>query len=110
MSTQNISHNTSCVAAATQILGDKWTPLIIGALHQESFRFCKIQEIVGGVNPRTLSARLTQLEERGVIEKYIREGAPYAYYKLTDKGEDLFPIISSMTQWGEKYAHATPHN
>lgn len=102
------TQNFTCVAATTAILGDKWTPLIINALYLEPLRFCHLQDTIGGVNPRTLSARLTSLEEHDIVQKQPQESSPYPCYQLTNKGKDLFPIINSMTQWGEKYTHATP--
>jgi DNA-binding HxlR family transcriptional regulator len=38
-----------------------------------------------------------------IVKKRPQKDSPYACYKLTNKGKDLFPIIHSMTQWGEKY-------
>jgi len=55
-----------CVKAATEILGDKWTPQLLRFfLNNEVVRFCQLQDLVGGINPRTLSARLSSLEEQG---------------------------------------------
>lgn len=92
------------MAAATAILGDKWTPLIITALSKSSMRFCQLQESVGGVNPRTLSARLTSLEENGIICKEPSIESAHDHYILSQKGKDLLPVINSMHQWGDKYA------
>lgn len=111
MSTHTLlDKSTSCVVAATAILGDKWTPLIINALHEEPLRFCHLQEKIGGVNPRTLSARLDKLEEHMIVQKIHVHDQTYSHYCLSPKGQDLLPIIVSMTQWGEKYPNATSHN
>lgn len=104
MSTQTLlDQSTSCIVAATTILGDKWTPLIINVLQDQPLRFCQIQESIGGVNPRTLSARLDKLEEHMIIQKTHAHDQTYSHYCLSPKGQDLLPIIASMTQWGEKY-------
>ena len=96
--------SAECVAAAVAILGDKWTPLLIRALSSETVRFCNLQDAVGGVNPRTLSARLASLEENGIITKYVySEIPPKTSYALTQKGRDLVPILGAMADWGEKY-------
>lgn len=98
------SKKPSCVAAAANILGDKWTPMIIRALSSGTQRFCKLQDMAGGVNPRTLSARLLKLEEQGIITKVIyAEVPPRTEYALTDKGKDLLPILEQMATWGDKY-------
>ncbi len=103
MSTEN-THDFTRIAAATAILGDKWTPLIIQALSEDPSRFCHLQDEVGGVNPRTLSARLAKLESVGIITKQPCPKAPARdQYNLTKKGYDLIPIIRSMAIWGDKY-------
>ncbi len=48
-----------CVDAATEILGDKWTPLLLRFfINEPTLRFCQLQDLTDGINPRTLSARL----------------------------------------------------
>lgn len=97
-----------CVASAVAILGDKWTPFIIRALTEGGLRFCQLQQEVGGVNPRTLSARLARLEEAGIVKKNIlSEIPPHTEYTLTGKGQDLMPILECMAAWGEKHAVLT---
>lgn len=91
------------VRAATDILGDKWTPeLLRFFLNEDTVRFCQLQDMVGGINPRTLSARLLQLEDAGVISKCKTE-TTRCEYKLTNKGRDLLPVLQSMQNWSQKY-------
>lgn len=108
MSTTNlIAKNRGCVTNAVAILGDKWTPLIIRCLAEGSNRFCKLQTEAGGINPRTLSARLQNLEKSGIIKKISeasKDGAIFPSYVLTQKGNDLLPIINAMAEWGDKHA------
>lgn len=93
-----------CVEAATAVLGDKWTPhLLRYFVNEETVRFCQLQDLVGGINPRTLSARLASLEEGGIIEK-LPSSSTRCEYRLTDKGRDLMPILKGMEAWGAKYA------
>lgn len=95
-----------CVTAATNILGDKWTPQLLRYfVNEESVRFCQLQDLVGGINPRTLSARLNTLEEDGVIERLSTTNTR-CEYKLTKKGRDLMPILVDMQKWSDKYAPA----
>lgn len=104
MDTKLKNHNAMCVAHASKVLGDKWSPLLINALASEPMRFCALQTKVGGINPRTLSARLDDLEAMGVISKQcFAEVPPRVEYSLTDKGRDLMPILQSMAAWGDKY-------
>lgn len=90
-----------CVKAATQILGDKWTPQLLRFfVNEESVRFCQIQDLVEGINPRTLSARLDSLESAGVIEKVFPAEKSRCEYRLTEKGKSLTPILRDMELWG----------
>ncbi len=98
------SSSSTCVAFATKILGDKWTPRLLFALSQKTLRFCELQDQAGGVNPRTLSQRLVYLEEMKILTKTIYpEIPPRTEYKLSKKGKDLIPILQTMAAWGEKY-------
>lgn len=93
-----------CVASATAVLGDKWTPRLLFALAKGPLRFCALQAEAGGVNPRTLSARLADLESRGILTKTVfPEVPPRVEYALARKGKDLVPILRAMAAWGEKY-------
>lgn len=94
-----------CIKAATAILGDKWTPQLLRFfINEETVRFCQIQDLVGGINPRTLSARLDQLEGQGIITKLHSSNTSRCEYTLTSKGKDLLPILRSMETWSTKYA------
>ena len=95
-----------CITAAAQVLGDKWTPMIVGELAKAgTLRFCQIQDKTGGVNPRTLSARLDELEGAGIItKKTFAEVPPRCDYALTAKGRGLVPALKAMATWSKKYA------
>lgn len=101
MTTQTIG----CVKAATKILGDKWTPQLLRFfINEEAVRFCQIQDLVEGINPRTLSARLDSLENEGIIEKVFPAEKSRCEYRLTQKGKELTPILHDMESWSERYA------
>lgn len=98
------SETIGCVDSATAILGNKWTPQLLRYfLNEDSVRFCQIQELVGGINPRTLCARLEQLEDAGIIIKEAAHDGSRSCYNLTDKGRDLLPVLQSMQAWTSKY-------
>lgn len=104
MKSLNSPKSTSCVALATKIIGDKWTPLLVASLLDGTLRFGALQTRVNGLNPRTLSARLDSLERVGIITKRVYASVPpKVEYTLTQKGKDLYPVLSSMKKWGEKY-------
>jgi len=92
------------VDAATNIIGDKWTPRLLRFfLSEQTVRFCQLQDMTGDINPRTLSARLVKLEDEGIIVK--RPTSPSrCEYELTEKGHDLMPILLQMHSWSSKYS------
>jgi DNA-binding HxlR family transcriptional regulator len=95
---------TGCIAAAMRIVGNKWTALILRDLFAGPKRFCELERSVGSINPRTLSQRLDDLEAEGIITKQsFAEVPPRTEYALTEKGNDLQPILKQMAVWGNKY-------
>jgi len=95
-----------CIEAAAHILGDKWTLLIVGELAKAgTLRFCALQDKAGGVNPRTLSARLDWLEKEKILtKKTFTEVPPRCEYALTKKGHALMPALHAMAAWSKKYS------
>jgi len=92
------------VATAAQIISTKWTPQLIYAMANGIQRFGELQKVVGGINPRTLSSRLDELEQKGIVTKAaFAEVPPRIEYTLTEKGSDLLPILEQMVEWGGKY-------
>jgi DNA-binding HxlR family transcriptional regulator len=99
-----IEPRVGCIASAMQIIGSKWTALILRDLFSGPKRFGELEKSVGDINPRTLSQRLDDLEAHGIIRKQsFAEVPPRTEYSLTEKGEDLLPILQHMAQWGTKY-------
>jgi len=104
ISMKTATQTIGCVDSATEILGNKWTPQLLRYfINEEAVRFCQIQDLVGGINPRTLCARLDQLEDAGIIVKQTAETGNRSEYRLTDKGRDLMPVLQTMQSWSDKY-------
>lgn len=102
---ETTTESVGCIDTATQIIGDKWTPLLLRFfINEETVRFCQLQDLAGGINPRTLSARLASLEHCHVIQKKTTDTSNRCEYVLTKKGRDLLPILQQMESWSEKYA------
>ena len=96
-----------CIASAMDIIGSKWTALILRDLASGAKRFCELEKSVGSINPRTLSQRLEALERHGIISKQsFAEVPPRSEYQLTKKGRDLVPVLKQMAAWGTKYPAA----
>lgn len=94
------------VARALEIIGERWTLLILRDLMLHGpRRFQDFQRGFGGISPNTLSARLKTLEEAGVIERrFYDQHPPRAEYVLTPKGEALRPMLRALREWGEQHA------
>lgn len=102
--TTPLEPHVGCIASATAVLGQKWTSLILRDLASNDCRFVDFERSIPELNPRTLSKRLDDLQSMGVIE----HNATSQEYRLTQKGQDLIPVLRAMAEWGEKYASATP--
>jgi len=104
LSNKPLETKSGCIASAMQIIGSKWTALILRDLFSGPKRFCELEKSVGDINPRTLSQRLDNLESHGIITKQsFAEVPPRTEYSLTEKGQDLLPILKQMAAWGKKH-------
>ena len=93
-----------CISSAMEIIGNKWTALILRDLAGGPKRFGELEKSLDGISPRTLSQRLDGLAEHGIItRRSFPEVPPRCEYTLTSKGDDLIPILRQMAVWGEKY-------
>ena len=99
---------TSCsVAACAEIIGAKWTALLVHDLSEGPRRFSELEHSCAGISPRTLSERLRALEDEGLVERRsYNESPPRVEYELTDKGEALLPIIKEMRHFGHAFLTA----
>ena len=89
------------VARTAQIMGNKWTPLIVRDLAEGHRRFSELERSLHGISPKTLSERLKRLEEVHVVERQCyAEVPPRVEYSLTPKGFALLPVIESMREFG----------
>ena len=100
-----IHETTSCaVAACAEIIGAKWTALLVHDLSEGPRRFSELEHSCAGISPRTLSERLRALEDEGVVERRsYNESPPRVEYELTEKGEALLPIIDAMRDFGHAW-------
>jgi DNA-binding HxlR family transcriptional regulator len=102
-----IEPKTGCIAGAMEIIGNKWTALILRDLSDGPKRFSELERSVGNINPRTLSQRLDDLERHHIVTKQAyAEVPPRTEYTLTPKGTDLVPVLRAMSDWGDKYYDA----
>jgi DNA-binding HxlR family transcriptional regulator len=89
---------------AIQILGKRWTGLLIASLLEGPRRFCELTATVGGLSDRVLSDRLRELELEGIVERVVYPQIPVRVeYQLTEKGRALKPVIDAIHAWAEQW-------
>ncbi len=100
-----IEQRPGCIQKALEILGDQWSPLILLELSSNESTFSALETALPGISPRTLSQRLTKLEEHDIITRHIYCERPPRYrYQMTEKGKELQSVLRKMADWGAKYA------
>jgi DNA-binding HxlR family transcriptional regulator len=100
----NREYDQICSIARTlEVLGERWTLLVIRDVFNGRRRFDQIQENLG-VARNVLSTRLARLVDEGILEKrpYQERPARHEYF-LTEKGLDLWPVMISMLDWGDHH-------
>lgn len=91
------------VARALEVIGDRWAMLIVRDAYDGSRRFGDFQRNLG-VARNILTDRLHGLTEDGVLAvQPASDGSAYQEYVLTAKGEQLFPVVLALRQWGERH-------
>jgi DNA-binding HxlR family transcriptional regulator len=90
------------VAKALEVLGERWTLLIVRELLVDDYSFNEIRCGVPLISPSLLSSRLKMLEDCGIIKKNV--GPHATRYGLTDAGRELQPIVMQMGNWGQRWA------
>lgn len=92
------------VAQASEILAERWTPLVIRELLCGSHRFNDIHRGVPLMSPSLLSQRLKRLEDAGVVVRHRGTGETATEYRLTHAGQALGPVIEGLGSWGKRWA------
>lgn len=94
------------IAKASEIIGEKWTVLIIRELLMGGTRFSELQRGLSLISPTLLSKRLDSLVEHGLILKKKIPGQKGYEYLPTDSCQQLLPVIRSMGDWGMRWARS----
>ena len=96
------------VAAVLEVIGDRWTLLIIRDAFLGLSTFADFQESLG-IARNVLAARLSRLVKDGIFERRLYSERPERYeYRLTAKGRDLFTALNALRQWGDEYLSDKP--
>ena len=92
------------VAQCLEVVGEWWTMLIVRDAFLGVTRFDGFQQRLG-ISRSILNQRLSRLVEEGVLTKVAYSEHPPRYdYRLTEKGQDLWPVLTALRQWGDRYA------
>lgn len=106
MSQQPSERSLCPLSKALEIIGDKWSLLVIRDMCLGSKRYGDFQNAAEGIPTNILASRLRQLEQHGILEKQAYQSKPLRYeYLLTEKGADLLPVLQAMARWMQKYDH-----
>jgi DNA-binding HxlR family transcriptional regulator len=96
------------VARASQIVADRWTPLILRELILGSHRFNQIERGLPGISRSLLASRLRDLERAGVIDRLPGAQSKSPEYHLSAAGRDLKTVIEAIGAWGVRWAFGEP--
>lgn len=93
---------------AIELIGKRWTGVIIMVLLDGPRRFNEIAERLEGASDRMLSERLKELEATSILERCVYPETPVRIeYRLTEKGKALAPVIDAIQQWGHEWLTAS---
>jgi len=92
------------IAKATEIIGEKWTLLIIRELIMGSTRFNELQRGLSLISPTLLTKRLASLSEQGLVFKKKISGQQGYEYHATQSCKELLPVITLLGEWGIRWA------
>jgi DNA-binding HxlR family transcriptional regulator len=91
------------IALASEVLGTRWTILVLRELLCGSTRFNELRKGLPRMSPALLSKRLQELEEMGLIVRRLDETTNSPSYHLTEAGQDLWPVIMAIGTWGQRW-------
>jgi DNA-binding HxlR family transcriptional regulator len=96
------------VARALELVGDRWSLLVIRDLLTGAKRFTDLMDRLGGITPKTLSQRLGELKDAELVAVDREPGRREVWYRLTPAGADLGPVIEDLNWWGLRHAWRWP--
>lgn len=96
-------------ARALDLVGDKWTLLIVRDLAAGPRRFVELQRVLPGISTEQLRSRLNRMVADGMLtRKRYREVPPRVDYELTPRARDLMPVLGELALWGYRWAWSQP--
>jgi len=105
---RNYEDQNCSIARALEIVGERWTLLIVRDVFLGRHRFDEFQESLG-IARNVLAERLNRLVDEGILERVRYSERPERFeYHLTPKGRDLHLALAGLRQWGDKYVSEKP--
>ena len=96
-------------ARALDLVGDKWTLLIVRDLAAGPRRFVELQRVLPGISTEQLRSRLNRMEADGLLTRQrYREVPPRVDYELTERSRELMPVIGALARWGYDWTWSAP--
>jgi len=94
------------VAGSLELVGERWTLLIVRDLLRGPARFQDLRTMLPGIPPKLLSERLKLMDQHGLVAReFYSEYPPRARYALTEKGRDLGLVVGALAEWGARHLH-----
>lgn len=104
-------HQWSPDARALDLVGDKWTLLIVRDLAAGPRRFVELQRVLPGISTEQLRSRLNRMVADGLLTRQrYREVPPRVDYELTQRSRDLLPVLGALARWGYDWAWTAPRD
>lgn len=98
------------MAACMAVLGGAWTPSLIWKLAGDPRRFGELMRDIPGISPKMLTARLRDLEEKGVVVRAVMPTSPPSVeYSLSELGRELIPVINTIVRVGTRIREGSMH-
>jgi DNA-binding HxlR family transcriptional regulator len=93
------------------LVGDKWTLLIVRDLASGPRRFVELQRVLPGISTEQLRSRLNRMVADGMLTRQrYREVPPRVDYELTPRAQDLLPVLAELAKWGYEWAWSAPRS
>jgi DNA-binding HxlR family transcriptional regulator len=107
--TKSVDCHCRAFQSAIEVLGRPWTALILSVLQPGPRRFSEIAEGSEGLGDKVLSARLKDLEARGLVSRQVEPGPPVRVtYELTNKGRAFGQVAEAIERWGRELVAEEP--
>lgn len=89
---------------AIELVGRRWTGAILRVLMERPMRFSEVGQAVPELSDRLLSARMKELEARGIVRRTVHAGPPVRVeYSLSEMGRELGPTLDQLQQWAQRW-------